>query len=272
MNLDYLLKNFDLIAEMPGGVARLRELILELAVSGKLVKQFNEEQTAEELLNIARNERSNLEKQRIIKVRPTLVVNSDEQPYSLPASWQWCRLSDIGHELKQTIPDKLFSYIDVGSIDSKTGVISDRVEVLEPASAPSRARKLVSIGTVIYSTVRPYLRNIAIVDRKYKAPPIASTAFGVLYPFANISSKYVFYWLRSKDFSDYAQSCMQGMAYPAINDEKFYNGYIPLPPLAEQKRIVAKVDELMALCDQLDAQMEDARKVAERVVLSIVGV
>lgn len=99
------------------------------------------------------------------------------------------------------------------------------------------ARKLVSLGTVIYSTVRPYLLNIAIIDRTFEHEPIASTAFGIIHPFKGISSRFVFYWLRSAPFISYVQGEMKGMAYPAINDEKFYNGYVPIPPSTEQNRI-----------------------------------
>jgi len=194
---------------------------------------------------------------RKVKARPTTPVEVDEQPFELPVNWAWSRLSAIGYELGQKVPDKRFTYIDVGGIDADKGLISDRVEKLEPGDAPSRARKLVARGTVIYSTVRPYLLNIAIVDQDFDPEPIVSTAFGILHPFAGIYNRYLFYWLRSAPFTAYVEAGMKGMAYPAINDEKFYSGPIALPPLAEQKRIVAKVDELMALCDRLEAQQQE---------------
>ena len=257
MKLETFFEKFDLFADAPDAVAKMRELVLELAVTGKLVAQDNCDEPASSLLESTAAERAKLIAAKKIKTRPTASVEADEQPYELPSSWEWARLSDVGYELGQKVPDKRFTYIDVGGIDSDKGRISDRVEKLEPGDAPSRARKLVARGTVIYSTVRPYLLNIAIVDQDFDPEPIASTAFGILHTFDGVNNRYLFYWLRSAPFTAYVQAGMKGMAYPAINDEKFYSGYIALPPLAEQKRIVAKVDELMALCDRLEAQQQE---------------
>jgi len=250
-------QKFDLFADAPDAVAKMRELVLELAVTGRLVAQDKRDEPASSLLESAEVERAKLVVARKIKARSTAPVEADEQPHELPSSWAWARLSDVGYELGQKTPDARFTYIDVGAIDSDKGRISDRVEKLEPNEAPSRARKLVMRGTVIYSTVRPYLLNIAIVDQDFDPEPIASTAFGILHPFSAINNRYLFYWLRSAPFTAYVLAGMKGMAYPAINDEKFYSGFIALPPLAEQKRIVAKVDELMALCDRLEAQQQE---------------
>ena len=257
MKLETFFEKFDQFADAPDAVAKMRELVLQLAVTGKLVTQDKRDEPASVLLESTEAERAKLVAAKKIKSRPTSPVEADEQPFDLPSSWAWARLSDVGYELGQKVPDKRFTYIDVGGIDSDKGRISDRIEKLEAGDAPSRARKLVARGTVIYSTVRPYLLNIAIVDQDLDPEPIASTAFGILHPFAGINNRYLFYWLRSAPFTAYVQAGMKGMAYPAINDEKFYSGFIALPPLAEQKRIVAKVDELMALCDRLEAQQQE---------------
>lgn len=257
MKPETFFERFDLFADAPNAVEKIRELVLELAVTGRLVARDDRDEPASTLLKSTAAERAKLVAAKRIKGRPTEPVQAAEQPFDLPSSWAWARLLDVGYELGQKVPDKRFTYIDVGGIDSDKGRISDRVEKLEPGDAPSRARKLVARGTVIYSTVRPYLLNIAIVDQDFDPEPIASTAFGILHPFEGINNRYLFYWLRSAPFTAYVQAGMKGMAYPAINDEKFYSGYIALPPLAEQKRIVAKVDELMTLCDRLEAQQEE---------------
>jgi type I restriction enzyme S subunit len=257
MTLETFLENFDRLADTPDSVAKMRNLILQLAVTGRLVLYNAADEPASILLENLQTQRSALVSNRRIKARLLEPVRAGEQPFEVPLNWSWARLADVGHELGQEIPSTRFTYIDVGSIDSQFGRIDDDTQVLTAKDAPSRARKIVERGTVIYSTVRPYLLNIAVIDRDIDPEPIASTAFGILHPFAGMSARYLFYWLRSALFTAYVESEMKGMAYPAINDERFYAGYIPVPPSAEQERIVAKVDELMALCDRLEAQQKE---------------
>lgn len=192
MKLERFFEKFEQFADAPNAVAKMRELVLQLAVTGKLVEQENDEGFAAVLLENARGERTELVAERKIKARAVTPVGVDEQPFDIPANWQWARLSEVGFELGQKVPDCRFTYIDVGSIDSDRGRISERVETLEPNEAPSRARKLVAKGTVIYSTVRPYLLNIAIIERDFEYEPIASTAFGILHPFSGISNRFLF--------------------------------------------------------------------------------
>jgi type I restriction enzyme S subunit len=271
MKIEALLENFDLFCSGVDGVSKLRDFVIELSVKGKLVEHNSSDSPGCDLLASTADERKKLEKSKTIKLRPVPRGEHSDIPYKIPKHWAWARLSDVGYELGQKTPEKTFTYIDVGSIDPKLGKISDRVEQLEGKNAPSRARKMVAEGTVIYSTVRPYLRNIAIVEKPYNPEPIASTAFGILHPFSGINNRYLFYWLRSKQFNAYVVECMKGVAYPAINDEKFYAGYIPVPPTEEQNRIVAKVDELMALCDRLEAQLKERDATGEKLLEALVA-
>ena len=86
--------------------------------------------------------------------------------------------------MPQGKPETHFTYIDVSAIDNQSGRLTDDLAVLSPEQAPSRARKFVERDCVIYSTVRPYLRNIAVIDRDFEPLPIVSTAFAVIKPFA----------------------------------------------------------------------------------------
>ncbi|HBC3507824.1 TPA: restriction endonuclease subunit S [Vibrio parahaemolyticus] len=240
------------------GVKKLRELILELAVRGKLVPQDPNDEPASVLLERIAQEKAQLVKEKKIKKpRKYEPIDDNSLPFNIPSSWKWARIEDLGHDLGQKKPDKTFTYVDVGSINKELGYI-DEPSILEHSEAPSRARKLVQKNTVIYSTVRPYLLNIAVIDRDFNPEPIASTAFAIIHPLSGISSSYIYRYLRSPSFIEYVESVQTGIAYPAINDKQFFFGLIPVPPSAEQHRIVAKVDELMALCDQLEQQTEDS--------------
>jgi len=249
---ELLEQHFDTAFAAPDGIKKLRELILTLAMQGKLVPQDPSDQPASELLKEIEAEKQRLVKAgKIRKPKPLPPVSEEEKPYALPQGWEWVRLRNICHDWGQKVPDSHFTYIDVSAIDNKSGRISE-AQSISASDAPSRARKIVRPGDVIYSTVRPYLLNVAIVDREYDPAPIASTAFAVLHPYNGISNSFVFRYLRSPIFISYVEQTQKGVAYPAINDGDFFSGLFPLAPLAEQHRIVTKIDELMARCDELE--------------------
>lgn len=177
-----------------------------------------------------------------------------EEPYDLPDSWRWCCLRDVVWNRKQKKPDKPFSYIDIGSIDNEHQKLNDKETIIEPEKAPSRARKTVEIGDIVYSTVRPYLHNMAIIDRTFSHEPIASTGFAAMVCNKTIINRYLFNYLKSPFFDKYANDTdnSKGVAYPAINDKKLYAAPIPVCSLEEQARIVARVDELMAKIDEYE--------------------
>lgn len=236
------------------GIKKIRELILEMAVRGLLVPQDPNDEPASVLLEKIAAEKAQLIKDgKIKKTKALPEISEDEQPFDLPTGWEWIRLADAGYNLGQKTPDKEFSYIDVSAINKEKGIIEEPT-LLQSSDAPSRARKVVKKGTVIYSTVRPYLLNIAVVDKQFEPEPIASTAFAIIHPYQGLLADFIYRYLRTLTFIKYVESCQTGVAYPAINDKQFFSGIMIVPPAEEQKRIVAKADELMALCDQLEQQ------------------
>jgi type I restriction enzyme S subunit len=263
MNAETFREHFDTFAEAPNGVAKLRELILQLAVQGKLGTEDLTDEPSGELLQRIALAKAEMLRSKTITARDSQFITDEEIPFVVPDSWRWCRLCDIAHDLGQRTPEERFTYIDVGTINKERGVVSDNVQVLEANEAPSRARKIVAVNSVIYSTVRPYLLNVAVIETEFTPTPIVSTAFAVLHPHDGMVSRFIYHYLRSKPFVAYVESEMTGVAYPAINDGKMYRGLIPVPPTAEQRRIVAKVDQLMGLCDELasrQAARHEARK------------
>ncbi|MDM7033871.1 restriction endonuclease subunit S, partial [Klebsiella michiganensis] len=234
------------------GIKKLRELILELAVRGKLVPQDPNDEPASELLKRIAAEKAELVKLgKIKKPKPLPEISEEEKPFELPVGWEWIQISEIGHDWGQKTPDEDFTYIDVGSINKEFGIIEEP-SILSAKDAPSRARKIVQKGTVIYSTVRPYLLNIAIIESAFSPEPIASTAFAIIHPYTAMNANFIYYYLRSPVFINYVESCQTGVAYPAINDKQFFSGIIAVPPSSEQARITKKIKERMSLCDQLE--------------------
>ena len=250
MNADRLFALYNRVADAPDAVSRLRRFVLDLAVRGKLVEQNPVDGPASELLN-----RIATEKARLVKAggrRQKVPSALDERPFSVPENWHWARVREIASDRGQKVPDEPFTYIDVTAIDKENGLVVGP-RVLEPSEAPSRARKVAQLGDVVYSCVRPYLLNIAVIEDDFDPPPIASTAFEILNGHGFVLPRYIWIVLRSPFMVACVEKSQRGQAYPAINGADFAVLPFPLPPLAEQHRIVAKVDELLALCDQLEA-------------------
>ena len=231
-----------------------KKAILQEAVQGKLVPQIAAEGIAKDLLEEIKKEKAKLLKEgKTKKEKPLPEITEDEIPFDIPESWCWCRLGEIVYNNGQKTPDKEFSYIDIGSIDNEHQKLNEKENFIQPENAPSRARKIVKKGDIIYSTVRPYLHNMCIIDKDFEKEPIASTGFAVLACYPQINNQYLFYYLLSPSFDNYANDTenSKGVAYPAINDDRLYKGIVPLPPLAEQKRIVTAIEKMLSLCEKL---------------------
>ena len=230
---------------------KLKKSILQEAIQGKLVPQDLADEPASALLERIREEKKRLVKEGKLKKKDLEVkpIEEDEIPFEIPKGWEWCRLKEIVFNHGQKVPDKEFSYIDIGSIDNKKQKLNEKETLIEAKEAPSRARRIVCFNDIVYSTVRPYLHNMAIINKTFVAEPIASTGFAVLSCHEGVFNKYLFYYLMSPSFDEYANNGdnAKGVAYPAINDEKLYKALVPLPPLAEQCRIVAKIEELFGV-------------------------
>ena len=259
---------------------QLKNSILQMAVQGKLVPQDPNDEPASVLLERIRTEKERLIKEKKIKreKNPSVIFKgadntpyekigdevrslADEVPFDIPNSWEWVRLGSIVYNRGQISPSTDFCYIDIGSIDNKKQKLNPTDTVIAPDKAPSRARKLVDKGDVLYSTVRPYLHNMCIVDRDFSCIPIASTGFAVLTCHAELCNKFLFYYMMSPDFDAYANNTdnAKGVAYPAINDDRLYKALIPIPPLGEQFRIVSAIESVDASIRDYGAKEEALR-------------
>jgi type I restriction enzyme S subunit len=183
-----------------------------------------------------------------------------ENLYELPKGWMWVNLGDILETVENTKPsinpENEFIYLDIASIDNSIQKITEPKTYLGK-DAPSRARQLVKAGDILFSTVRTYLKNIATVPEIYHNQ-IASTGFCVIRPYKGISQQFIFLITQNDDFLEPLNQLQRGTSYPAVRDSDVFVQKIPLPPLAEQYRIVAKIEELFT---QLDAGVELLKKV-----------
>ena len=229
---------------------KLKKSILQYAIEGKLVKQDPNDEPASVLLERIKAEKEKLIKEGKIKrdKNESFIYQGDDKNYyeKLPNNWVILPLKQIVFNHGQKIPDKTFSYIDIGSIDNINQKLNANENIILPDKAPSRARKIICYGDIIYSTVRPYLHNMCIIDKEFSYEPIASTGFAVLATYNFMFNKYLFYYLLSPLFDNYANNNenSKGVTYPAINDDRLYKALICFPNIEEQTKIVNKIESL----------------------------
>ena len=215
-------------------VSSVKSKILELAMQGKLVPQDPTDEPAAEMLK---------------RINPNAKILTDFQhSWNIPSNWIWISVKDIFKPMERELPSgDEFKYIDIDSIDNKTNTAHPKTILTK--AAPSRASRKTRKGDIVFSMVRPYLKNIAIVPED---DCIASTGFYVLSCTRSINHVFAFLIAISDFFVKGLNSFMKGDNSPSINKDHIENYVIPLPPLNEQKRIVAKIEELYSVLDKIE--------------------
>jgi len=181
----------------------------------------------------------------------------------LPEEWDVVKLENLISKTESVDPQKksdaTFKYIDVSSINREFLKISD-YKFYIGKNAPSRARKLVKNGDIIFATVRPTLRRLAIVEKDFEGE-ICSTAFCVLRTKENLLySKFLFYVLSRNQFIDELGKIQRGASYPAVTDRNVKSQKIPLPPLSEQKKIAAVLSAVQEAREKTEAVIAAAKE------------
>lgn len=200
-------------------------------------------------------------------------VKLDTETTDLPGGWVITDIDSITLPIttldpKRT-PESQFTYLDISGVDNVCNKIIEHKSYLGK-DAPSRARQLVKAGDVLFSTVRTYLKNIAKVPVEYDGE-IASTGFSVLRAANGVSPDYLFYYTLTPAFLNPLSDLQRGSSYPAVRDKDVREQKIPLPPLPEQHRIVAKIEELFSELDKGIESFKTAReqlKVYRQVLLN----
>ena len=223
--------------ELKALIKQTRNQVLNYAIAGKLTHQDPNDEPAEALLK------------RIGK------TTAPDTPYEkLPKGWVWCQGNQILNAMRSQKPSgEKFNYIDIASIDNRQNKITE-VKTIAVTEAPSRASRKVKFGDTLFSMVRPYLKNIAFVDEEY-SNCIASTGFYVCSPNEALFPKYLFYLMVSDYVVQGLNKHMKGDNSPSINNEDITNFIFPLPSLAEQHRIVEKIESFFASFDQIEKEL-----------------
>lgn len=240
------------------GVAKLRELILDLAVRGMLLEQDPDDETAEELLSSITNERARLIKERKIKNQKCILNNDTWSGTRIPTSWQLTTLGNIADWGSGSTPKKEnanhyggeLTWLKSGELNDCQELKGSSEKITEAAVKAGSFRKN-RTGDVLIAMYGATIGKAAILSESaYTNQAVCGCT-----PFNGIFNKYLFLFLLSQRKNFHAAS--EGGAQPNISKVKLLGYPFPLPPLAEQHRIVSKVDELMALCDQLEEEQEN---------------
>ena len=182
-------------------------------------------------------------------------------PFEIPSSWVWTTGNEIFSPLRSCIPQgDTFIYVDIDAIDNKVNIINNP-KIMRTADAPSRATRYTKAGDVLFSMVRPYLRNIAIVPENGW---IASTGFYVCSPSKLLLSQYCYYLMLSDHVVDGLNQYMKGDNSPSINNSHILSWLYPIPPLTEQQRIVKEIERWFASIDEIEQDKSDLQTIIKQ--------
>jgi type I restriction enzyme S subunit len=254
-----LLSNLNLLATAPGGVARLRELILTLAVQGKLVPQDPKNEPASELLKKIRAEKDRLIAEgKIKRDKPLAEIAEEEKPFGLPLGWEWQTLAEVGawaigsgfpHEAqgREGLPILFAKVSDMNLPGNELQIVRTN-HTIDDETVERLRINVHQAGTVIFPKIGG---AIATNKRRILVRPTAidNNCLGIA-PNAAMSTSYLFLLLSSIDLTIY----QAGTSVPALSQGTLGQIPVGLPSLVEQSRIVTRVEELMRLCDALEAK------------------
>lgn len=268
--------NFDLLYTTPETIAKLRQGILQLAVQGKLVEQDPNDEPASVLLAEIKAEKERLVKEKKIrKFDPLPPVTADEAPYVLPKGWEWVRmgnallkLTDGTHHSPANFSSGDFKYVTAKNIKNEGVELGNITYVSKEVHNEIYARCNPEFGDILY--IKDGATTGIVTINQITEPFSMLSSVALVKMPACVSNKFVLYVLRAPFFYDMMREGMTGVAITRVTLSKLGNAIIPLPPLVEQHRIVTKIDQLMTLCDELEAKLAKAQSKAEKLTAAAV--
>jgi type I restriction enzyme S subunit len=275
MNPQTFFDHFERLTDAPNAVARLREMILQLAVQGKLVKQDERDEPATRLLERIGAERKRLIKEKKIKeAKPLPPVLQDETPFALPEGWMWARLghltkaSDYGtsqkaSNIKDDVPVLRMNNINGGK------VVCENLKYL-PYSIDDLPRLYLQHNDLLFNRTNSYelVGKTGIYKGDSDKMTFASYLIRLSFFSEFLDVEFINLVMNSAYFRQYQiePNITQQTGQANFNGTKLSTTLIPIPPFEEQKRVVAKVDELMLLCDELENYLVIREKSREKLL------
>lgn len=257
-----LLSNMELIATAPGGIAKLRELILTLAVQGKLVPQNPADEPAGVLLKKIRAEKDRLVAEgKIKRDKPLAGIAEEEKPFALPQGWEWVRLSallqKIGAGSTPLGGREVYVPSGVKFLRSQNvwdeGLRLDGVAFIKPEMHAKMAGTVVVANDLLFNITGASIGRCAVVPSDFDEANVSQhvTIIRAVLPELNAFLHKV---LVSRHVQQTVMDVQVGVSREGLSIAKLGQFLIPVPPLAEQSRIVTRVEALMRLCDALEAK------------------
>lgn len=265
-----LITHFNRFCDAPDAIPRLRKFILDLAVRGKLVRQAPSDELVVKSLHKPPEERVGAVKTGEVKARNTAPLPREDELFQVPLQWKWTRLGEIGEWGSGSTPPRGNHEFYGGDITwLKSGELNDNrslrgsEETITEAAVNKCSFRRNKTGDVLIAMYGATIGKTAILAE----PAVTNQAVCGCTPSEGVSNVFLFIFLLSQRTQFRAAS--EGGAQPNISKAKIVEYPFPLPPLAEQHRIVAKVDELMALCDQLEGAQTDLEQRREQLLASL---
>ncbi len=268
----FLLTHFDRLAEAPGGIAKLRALVLQLAITGKLLPQSKADEPAAKLVA-----RIQAEKARITK-RPVTSspIDRPEVEVQIPAEWEWIKLGDLCSKTGSGSTPRggktAYTKSGIPFLRSQNvyddGLRLDGVAYITPEIHDQMSGTAVVPDDLLLNITGGSIGRCAIVPNTF-AEGNVSQHVAILRPAIAGMSGYLHLVVLSPHFQTVMLGSQTGAGREGLPKNRMDEILIPLPPLAEQRRIVAKVEELMGLCDALEAAQRERETLAERLLDSV---
>jgi len=253
--------NWHSLSQDPKDVDDLRRSFLQMAMQGRLVRQDTNDKPASDLLKKVAVEKDRLVNEKKIKrTSPLPGITEEEKTFNLPKGWEWCRLSDIVfilgdglHGTPQYISNSEYYFINGNNLRNGEIIIKSDTKTVSVEEF-EKYQKLLTSSTVLVS-INGTLGNVAFYNNEKIILGKSACYFNLV---DDISKHYIKVILEGTYFLEYAHRDATGTTIKNLSLKAMNLFPVPLPPFAEQKRIVAKVDELMQMCAQLEVSLRQS--------------